>query len=165
MAELFNNKPGAVAVLATNYTDDNPFRLTIDGFPRTGQSGGLILTELAVHRAGNYQFLHTLKDLVYVYSFGERMGQLRASGMCFSRMCRGSTQDGLSTLLSFYEANRLEMKPDPISIIIGTSAAGRFRGFLTEMNVEVSRPDARLSQFGLSFHALPSTQSGGGGGG
>jgi hypothetical protein len=168
MAEIFNNKPGSVQVLATSGANNNPFRVTIDGFPETGSQGGAILTELAIQRHGNFQFMHTLKDLVYVYSFGERIGQIRASGMAFARLCNGT--EGLKAVLAYYEANRLEVRSSPISIVIGTSGAGRFRGFLTELNVDVSRPEARLAQFGLQFHVLPSAKtstgsSGGGGSG
>jgi hypothetical protein len=158
MAEIFNNRPGIVTVLNTTTDDENPFRLTIDGFNAAGGAGGVILCELAVQRAGNYQFLHTLKDLIYVYSFGERIGQLRTSGMAFTRLCQGGT--GVEALLAYYEANRLEARADPISIAIGTSNNGRFRGFLTELNVDISRPEARLVQFGMQFHALPSSKSG-----
>jgi hypothetical protein len=156
MAELFNNRPGIVTVVDTNSGDDNPFRLTIDGFPESGATGGVILTELAIQRAGNYQFMHTLVDLVYVYSFGERIGQLRANGIAFARLCNGS--QGLGTVLAYYEANRLENQPDPISIAIGTGTDGRFRGFLTEINVDVTRPESMLAQFGLQFHSLPSAK-------
>jgi hypothetical protein len=156
MAEIFNNRPGIVAVLNTNATDDNPFRVTIDGFP-TGDQGAVIITELAIQRAGNYQFLHTLKDLIYVYSFGERIGQIRASGLAFARLCNGV--QGLESTLAYYEINRLENRADPISIVIGTSGAGRFRGFLTEVNLDVSRPDARMAQFGMQFHAMPSASA------
>jgi hypothetical protein len=168
MAELFNNKPGIVAVLASTDDDTNPFRMTIDGFPEDGSSSGLIVTELAIQRHGNFQFMHTLKDLVYVYSFGERIGQIRASGLAFARLCNGT--EGLSAVLEYYEKNRLENRSDPISIVIGTSGAGRFRAFLVELNAEVARPEARIAQFGMQFHALPSAKAspaaaGGGDGG
>jgi hypothetical protein len=163
MADIFSNRPGVVAVLNTGGIDDNPFRVTLDGFSQNGAQSGVIFTEMAIQRAGNYQFLHTLNDLVYVYSFGERIGQIRASGMLFAQLCNGV--GGLSTLLAYYEANRLEARPDPVSIIIGTSDAGRFRGFLVELNVDVARPDARLAQFGMQFQALPSSSASGSGGG
>jgi hypothetical protein len=161
MADIFNNEPGVVVVLDTGGGNgDNPFRLAIDDFPQDGSSG-LIVTELAVQRHGNFQFLHTLKDLVYVYSFGERIGQIRASGLCFASMCNGPSDGGLPTLLDYYETHRLEMRSQPISIAVGTSNNGRFRGFLCELNFDVARPEARLAQFGLQFHALPSAKGGG----
>jgi hypothetical protein len=156
MADIFTNVPGVVTVLATN-AGDNPFRMTIDGFPEDGSQSGIIITELAIQRHGNFQFLHTLKDLVYVYSFGERIGSIRASGLAFAQLCNGT--EGLPAVLEYYENNRLEARVDPISIVIGTSASGRFRGFLTELNADVSRPEARIAQFGLQFHALPSAKA------
>jgi hypothetical protein len=159
MADLFNNEPGVVVALDTGDGGDNPFRVAIDDFPPDGRAG-LIVTELAIQRHGNFQFLHTLKDLVYVYSFGERIGMIRASGLAFASMCEGSTTGGLPVLLDYYEGHRLEMQSRPISIAIGTSNNGRFRGFLCEMNVDVARPEARLAQFGLQFHVLPSAKGG-----
>jgi hypothetical protein len=160
MAELFNNRPGVVVAINAGGLD-NPFRITIDGFPAAGIQAGLIVTELAVQRHSNFQFLHTLRDLVYVYSFGERIGQIRASGMAFAQACYGGSQ-GLASVLAYYEGYRLEAQPDPISIVIGTTGYGRFRGFLTELNADVSRPEAMLAQFGLQFHTLPSAQNTGG---
>jgi hypothetical protein len=154
MADLFNNQPGVVAVLDTDGGDDNPFRVTLDDFPQIGAQSGVIFTELAIQRHGSFQFMHTLRDLVYVYSFGERVGQIRASGMAFARMCSGI--EGLSTVMDYYENNRLERRADPISIVVGTTS--RFRGFLTELNTDIARPEARLAQFGLQFLALPSAK-------
>jgi hypothetical protein len=161
MADLFNNQPGVVAVLDTDGGDDNPFRVTLDDFPQIGAQSGVIFTELAIQRHGSFQFMHTLRDLVYVYSFGERVGQIRASGMAFARMCSGI--EGLSTVMDYYENNRLERRADPISIVVGTTS--RFRGFLTELNTDIARPEARLAQFGMQFHALPTAKPFTGGGG
>jgi hypothetical protein len=76
LAELFNNKPGIIMALTADDKEDNPFRMVIEDFPENGAEQGVIITELAVQRHGNFQFMHTLKDLIYVYSFGERIGQM-----------------------------------------------------------------------------------------
>jgi hypothetical protein len=156
MAEIFSNQPGVVAVLGGGGMGNNPLRLSIEGFPETGQQGGAVLTELGIERNGNFQALHSLQDLVYVFSFGERIGTIRAAGLAFARTC--ADVEGLKTVLEYYEANRLEQRARPISIVIGASNAGRFRGFLTALRVDVARPEARISQFGLQFITLPSAR-------
>jgi hypothetical protein len=155
MADIFSNLPGIVAVVGARGAN-NPLRISIDDFPETGQQGGAVLTEIAVNRNGNYQFLHTMQDVVHVYSFGERIGDFRAAGLALARTCDGV--EGLTTVLEYYEQNRLERRSRPISLVIGTSGSGRFRGFLTGVHVDIARPEAAVTQFGLQFHTLPSSR-------
>lgn len=158
MADLFSNQPGVVTVVGGGEAD-NPLRVAIDDFPETGQQGGAALTEVAVERNGNFQVLHTMQDLVHVYSFGERVGNIRAAGLAFARTCAGI--EGLTTVLEYYERNRLEARSRPVSIVIGTSGAGRFRGFLTAVHADIARPESAVAQFGFQFLMLPSSRAGG----
>lgn len=155
MADIFSNVPGVVAVVGTRGAD-NPLRVSIEDFPETGMQGGAAVTEVAFGRNGNYQFLHTMQDVVHAYSFGERIGEFRAAGLALARACDGV--EGLTTVLEYYEQNRLELRSRPISVVIGTSGAGRFRGFLTGVHVDVARPESAVAQFGLQFHTLPSSR-------
>lgn len=59
------------------------------------------VTGFALEVGGNYQFLHTLNDLVYFYSFGDRVGELNITGMAFiRRSC--DTGFGVNTALPSY---------------------------------------------------------------
>jgi hypothetical protein len=158
MPDIFNNQPGVVVALKTDEGTPNPFRVAVDGFAIDGSQFGVIVTELAIQLHGNYQFLHTLKDLIYVYSFGPRIGQIRLNGIAFAQLCGGTL--GLKQVIGYYEANCLDNRATPISLTIGTDTSGRFRGFLTELNFDVTRPESQLAQFGWQFHALPAINPG-----
>jgi hypothetical protein len=157
MAELFNNQPGKViALTGPTIMADNPFRVLIGYFPEDATKSGILLTELAIQRHGNYQMLHTLKDLVYVYSFGERVGQIRASGLAFTQAC--DDFEGVLNLTDYYENNRLENRSEPLSIVFGNGSNSQFRSFLVEMNISIAQPELRIAQFGLQFITLPSAK-------
>lgn len=58
-----------------------------------------IITRIGVSHAGNYQFLHTLGNSVYIYTFGDRMGQVTVHGLSFAKQCAESS-NVLSNLAS-----------------------------------------------------------------
>lgn len=152
MASIFENRPGR-AVAVTD-TDDTPLALRLDAWG--GYAGfKAIITEVAVGLDGNYQFLHTLKDKIYIYVFGDRISQIRIAGLAFADTCPGGGPSGFELVLGFYQANRVANRATPSQIQIGTSAAGHFQGYLTNFKGDVFKPEARVTQFGLIYHVFP----------
>lgn len=153
MGLLVVSQPGAVVALAD--PNDAPLPLAVAGWggPSAFQS---VITELSVERQGNVQFVHTLKDLVYVYAFGERIGRLRIAGLSFAQSC-GAAGSGIEAVLNYYEQTRVGNNPAPVTVAVGVSAAGRFRGFLTGLRLDITRPEARIAQFALEFNTLPNS--------
>lgn len=67
-----------------------------------------IITSVSINAQNNYQFLHSLENLIYVYSFGERIGELTISGLGWinPRAQSGLTNIGVGSgsggLLSYF---------------------------------------------------------------
>jgi hypothetical protein len=153
LALIFASQPGHAAVLVD--PTDSPLPIVFDEWGGVAATKSLI-TEMAIVRDGNYQFVHTLRDLIYVYAFGERIGSLRIAGISFAGGCGDNTNvSGIENVLAFYEANRIGNRNTPMTVGIGTTDAGRFSGFLTRLQVGISRPEARLAQFAFELSTIP----------
>ena len=134
-----------------------PLTISIDGV--VPNSTRAVITSFRAALAGKQQFLHTLEDLIYVYTFGEAIGALTISGVCFSSGCNptSSGATGVEEILAFYELNKLSTTGRPITLQIGTTAAGRFYGFLVGCNVDVNAPEHQLGSFSLAFQTIPTS--------
>ena len=116
-----------------------------------------IITRLGVSAAGNYQFLHTIGNDVYVYVFGDRMGQIVVHGISFAQDCNSRTDHGFERLLGWYEQNRIAVRKAPVTVTIGSNKA--FKGFLTALAGDVQDSLHRTIQFQLTISLLPDTLS------
>lgn len=157
MATIFDTQPGAVAVLPS---DDGPgLPLAIDGF--SGSWFGAyksILAGLSLALDGNVQFTHTLDDTIYIYTFGDRISQLRVDGLSFQGGC-GDDGSGVEAILQAYDENKVASRSSPVQVQIGTSASGLFRGYMTGLRMEIVKPEARIAQFSLLLSVIPSGSS------
>ena len=130
-----------------------------------------IITRLMLAYQGNYQFLHTIGNDVYVYVFGDRIGQITISGMSMTSDCgcgaKGGggdptgKQHGFELIMAWYQKNRIANRKAPIIITIGSTA---IEGFVVGLNGEAADPATRLVQYSLTMMVLPEKQGGGGGG-
>ena len=155
MSTIFQTQPGIAVAFPT--TGDLPIPLAFDGF---GGSSFFayksLITQLSVERAGNFQFIHTLKDLIHLYVFGNRISQIRVAGVCFVDRCPGNGgQTGVELISQYWDNNSVSRRSTPITMQLGTSPAGTFIGFLTNMRIDILQPESRLAQFAFIFHTLP----------
>lgn len=154
MAVIFVNAPGQVAVLASDGPGAGlPFM--IDGL--TGSWFSLyrsIITDLSMALSGNFQFSQSLLDANYAYVFGDKPTPIRVGGIAFPSSCAGEPLTGPELILNLYEQSRIANNPLPIQIQLGSTAAGRFRGYMTGLNLEITRPEMRLGQFSFTFLAF-----------
>lgn len=118
-----------------------------------------IITRVGLSAAGNYQFLHTIGNDVYLYVFGDRMGQVVIHGLSFAQQCvNGSdtgTDHGFERLFKWYKENRVAVRKDPVTVTIGASTA--FKGFITALNGDVQDAVHRTIQFQMTISLLPDT--------
>jgi len=113
------------------------------------------MSGFALEQNGNYQFLHTLNDFIYVYSFGDRVSELVVSGLGFATdSCNvvGSSKPG--ALLDFYAENRL-FKNGKLSVTLGDSENATFYAFLTGMRLELQDAQTMIAQWSLRFNVVP----------
>lgn len=151
--------PGYAVQLADE-SGNNPLTLDVAGFG-DAQTSKSIITQMSVRRGANAQFVHTLQDLIYVYSFGERIGSITVAGLSFVDMCSDGAsaggRTGIEYVLDWYEQNRLGGGGvDPLRLLIGgAGGSGAFKGYLIGLEVDVAKPDLRLANFALQFRTLP----------
>lgn len=125
-----------------------------------------IFTNIEIAEQGNYQFLHTLGNHIYVYVFGDRIGTFGLSGLAFYDNCVGAApfgRIGIINVINYYRQQRLAVNPSPVLITINPDAV--FRCFLVGMRGRVMNPNLRMFQFQLSFALIPDEQEIGGDGG
>lgn len=116
-----------------------------------------IITRIGLSAAGNFQFLHTVGNDVYVYVFGDRMGQIVLHGLSFAQACPGektaTARHGFELLYQWYVANRIAARKSTVTAIIGASTG--FEGFVTALNGDVQDSLHRTIQFQMTIATLP----------
>jgi hypothetical protein len=113
-----------------------------------------IITRINVATQGNYQFLHTLGGNVYVYVFGDKIGQIGISGLAFDSMCTNATDTlGVENIINYYNENRIVARKTPIKITIGVKTT--LLAYLVAMSVDMVDPAAKLYQFSMQLALVP----------
>jgi hypothetical protein len=113
---------------------------------------GAIHWEQATHQ----QFARSLDGSIYIYVFGDKMGEVLVHGLAFDRLCSGDTESGLKKVLTYYETNRASNRDTPIKLEIATKIV---QGFLTSAKVEAvggaESPVAVVHRYSLGINTLP----------
>jgi len=171
MPIVFSRNTGKVIAIPDKVAEGS-FSLgnvTSDKITYTGHKS--IITRIGLSAAGNYQFLHTIGNDVYVYVFGDRMGQIQIHGISFQGDCMtgggggirglvptqttptGAGRHGFELLYDWYENNRLAAKLSPVTVTIGRSTI--FKGFLTSLTGSVQDPIHRTIEYSLTIATIP----------
>lgn len=146
--DIFSSSPGGVAVFRT--AGAAPMSLSVEGLLQGSSAFDTmrsIVTAVGLRQGGNYQFVHTLKSMVYVYAFGERLGDVSISGLCFLSPCQG--QNGIESIFAYYDTNRLSSRGSPVAIAIGASIV--LSGFLVDLELGAQDAFNAMGQFTLLF--------------
>jgi hypothetical protein len=114
-----------------------------------------IITRVGISMAGNFQTAHMLDNDVYVYVFGDRMGQAIIHGISFSQSCGTNQQGetGFELLYKWYLDNRVAQKKSLCSITIGTKQ--NFRGFVIKLDADAQDAVHRTVHYQLTLALLP----------
>lgn len=165
MPALFSPCVGAVTKVAACDTSQKLFSITFDDVttipgwfwstPATTLTAPI--TGFALEQNGNYQFLHTVNDFIYVYSFGDRVGELVVSGIGFAATCGSASGAKLCNVYDFYRKNKLSMN-GRLSVTIGDCADSTFYAFLTGCRLEMQDPATMVGQWSLRFSVIPKTK-------
>lgn len=148
--KLFISQPGKVAVVRDNTSLPGSVTINPGGF-----SARTIITGLGVSQNGNVQFQHSLKNAIYVYSFGDRMGAVRVSGLGFSSDCTGNGQSGVEGILRYYADNRVSENGQIVEVRVGSIP---LRGYLIACEVGLNNPELLTYQWSLTIATLPETR-------
>lgn len=124
----------------------------------TFQDQRSIVTRLTVAQNSNVQFLHTLGSSVYIYVFGDRIGQVGLSGLGFQNPCVGrdgsqcADMTGLEGMYKWYRKNRVSARRRPIEMTLGSQP---LEGFVVDFNADVIDASSGLMQWQIQLATLP----------
>lgn len=154
MPVLFSTNPGKVIAVQDPATIGMISGVNLQGWGGFGAMRSII-TRVTISNTGNFQFLHTLGNQIFVYVFGDRMGQFSIAGLAFDNGCRlGLGQPlGIEAVAAYYAANRLANRASPLLVSIGLSTPAQC--LLIGMTSEVVDPNARVYQFNMMFGLVP----------
>lgn len=145
MGAVFSAAPGMVVKIDSGRMAV-PFHIGLEDFG----ARNTIATQIGITAEGNQQFLHTIGDFIYLYTFGDRIAELTVGGIAFAGACRGGPS-GSDGVLDYYIQNRTAVRARPIGIQFGQKA---FAGFLTGLQLNMNDPEMQLGQFFLRFHTF-----------
>lgn len=150
MPDIFATTPGGVYEFSVGQSA-LPFTVKVGSGVNYASLKGVV-TSIGIQQQSNFQFLHTLRNLIYVYVFGERIADLTVGGTVFLSPCGTAGQTGWKLMYDFYEANRISRRETPVDVVIGGIP---FRAFLVGLGLSANDPANVVGQFSLSFKYLP----------
>lgn len=156
MPVILSSVPGRVVAL--DLPNDAPLPMAITGW---GGADVLksIITEVAIGQSDKFQAVQTLDELIYIYSMGRDPGKMRIGGVAFQGGCGGSGSTGIEALQDYYDQYSVSASPEPLTVVLGSSAASTHTAFLVGLETQILRPEARLAQFGLQLMVMPRRRS------
>lgn len=121
-----------------------------------GQLGGII-TNLTVTGDTNTQFMHTLRNVIYLTVFGDKIGSMTVGGYLFLNNPLTCGPDGsggtpLESFYNFFYSKYVVAKKEPLSIALGTKV---LKGFLLSFQIQMADPQFMLAQFTMQMALLP----------
>ena len=114
---------------------------------------GALITKLNYGQRTNSQFQQSLDNTIYVYSFGDMMGDLTLAGLAFPRSCEGN-DNGVNRILSYYEENRVSKNVSTLQV---TFASHVIKGYLVGINLSTLDPSSGLHNFTLLLKTIPAS--------
>ena len=149
MVNLYIHGPNAVKVV----TDAGfPAVMAISSPKIPGdQNANIIVTGVSGANSGGHQFLHTLSHFIYVYVFGERVGDLTVTGKTVLHPCHAAGAAGISAVSNYYLAHGIARYGTPVAIAIGSVGLS---GFLVELKSEINNPNEPFGDFSLVFKTI-----------
>lgn len=160
---IFSTPAGKVIAVDGNAV---PIAFAVDGDDELFNDLKGIVTSIGLQAQGGFQFMHALREFIYVYVFTERIGEFVINGLAFPDTCNlgvgpqgpqgsqgvhGTT--GMERVTTWYEANRITTRASPITIAIGATVS--YEAFLVSMKLDIANPDTGIAQFALRFNFVP----------
>lgn len=122
--------------------------------PINFQAQKSIITRVTVSQETNHQFLHTLGGDIYIYVFGDRIGQMTISGLSFSIDCDNPDDQahGFEYIMDWYNQYKLSRQQKPITVMIGQTP---ITGFVAGLSGGVFDHRMFMMNYDLSLMVLP----------
>lgn len=150
---LFSGNPGKVF----RYEDPiTQMLVAVEGF---GRPLNCCLTAIGVAGRANAKITHAFKKMTYVYSMGERSGDLQVSGVTFPGQCGPANvgkPSGLESVMTYYyDQFGLNKRGKPVRVTLGRRV---LEGFLLGFRIDSNDPQTGIGAFSLVFNFFPNTR-------
>jgi len=160
MSSIFTSKPGVVRVL--QHGGSPGYLLQTSPTITNSAPKPVIITSFGYSQDVNIQFMPTLRKMIYVYAFGDRMGTVTIGGVAFNDVCSGDSplgNSGLGTveLLKYYDANKAVKDGQTVSVSIG-NGSNTVTGFLTSMTLQAQDPEYMSMDFSMEIAVISRSQ-------
>jgi hypothetical protein len=110
-----------------------------------------IVTRMALAEQTNLQFLQTLSRQIFVYNFGDQVGELTLSGLSFPCDCTGEV-NGAERMLNYYRRNRASRRRMPCRVLLGNTP---IEGLMVRYSNDVVDASLNLMQWNLTLKTFP----------
>ena len=186
MPTVISSKPGAVRLVNDAAVQARiPPLVALKGSDKLQfNSERAIITSIGIQEQTNHQFMQTLGSDIYVYVFGDKIGQMTIGGMAFAAPCGGGGgvtfannlfsnplgtlsqggEHGVAKIRSWYNNRKLSSRVRPVNIVIGNSPQ-TISGFVTGWSANVADVPSSLVQWNITLALIPERVNTGGGGG
>lgn len=149
MAEVLACRRGLVTALRVCRGGGVPARIRFS--PAFNPTAGLIKAVSWTQQV-NVQFQPSLGGPVYVYVFGDLMGNVSISGTAFAGLCDNRSQTGIEEVFDYYNANRASQRSEVVTVSYGSES---MEGFLTHLALSPMNPELMLTNFTFIIRTLP----------
>lgn len=151
---LFNAGPGRVAAVTQSFTQGRLSLTGVETDPIGFDTQRAIITSLAVGESVNLQFQHTLSKQIYVYVFGDRIGQVELSGMAFNGGCGNPNEDhGIANIRRWYHRAKASKRSQPVRVTFGLRDV--IDGFVVSGSFGAKDPESLISTWSITMATLP----------
>lgn len=165
--DVFMSTPGSVMVMYKGV--NSGFHAILQGVDKgdnlsTGSSYDnmrCVITSMNISESSNSQFLTTLRNFTYLYSFGDKISELDIGGVAFlNGDCDGNS--GVHGIYDFFSRNKVSnsLRPITFTLVAFSQAKNRartFKSFLTQANVSIADAGSMLANFSLKMYYMPGT--------
>ena len=140
------------------------FKTFNDNFPSRSAPTALI-QGISLDQRTNHQINLSLRQTIYLYVFGNQMGDAVITGFLFGGVCSAGLDntsrsaaldadaDGFEDILTFYSENRVSSKNEEVEIIAGKSES--LKGFLTGLHIMATDINTLLTPFNMTIKVMP----------
>ena len=155
--KIFSSNAGTVGVISPTDGNTSPFVMRVDGAELSGDLIRGIVTSMSVSQDTSVQFMHSLRDTIYINVFGNKIGQMNISGILFlADVCDGADKNSDPPFKKFYEYytnNNAVARESALDIQIGSGVS--FKAFLLGFNFQVADAQTSLGQFTMTLAVVP----------
>ena len=156
MPTVLSSRPGAVRLLTDAAVQ--AFIPPIIGLksPDKLQFGSerALINSVGIQESANFQFMQTLGSDVYIYVFGDRIGQIQIGGLAFAADCQGGGEHGAAKVRRWFNRRKLSSRVEPVDIVFG-NAAEPLTGYVTGWSAKVADIPSNLVSWTISMALIP----------